>query len=281
MSVRRPCVAGAFYPADADHLRRAIENCFTHELGPGRLPELGVAERQIISVICPHAGYMYSGPVAAHSYHQIAAEAKPKSAVIIGPNHTGLGSPVSMMSKGVWRTPLGEVEIDEKLADAIFKASDLIDIDELAHLREHSIEVQLPFLQYIYGSDLKFVPICMGFQDLDSSREVGRAVAKAVSEVDAIVVASTDLTHQEPQASAQRKDRMVIDSVLSLDEEALQESVRSNRISTCGYGPVSAVIVASKMLGASKAELLAYHTSGDVTGDYNMVVGYAAAKITR
>jgi len=274
-------VAGAFYPANADSLRQTIKDCFNHKLGPGRLPELGVAERSIVSVICPHAGYMYSGPVAAHSYYQLAVEAKPRSVVIIGPNHSGLGSPISMMGRGAWETPLGKVEIDEKLADAIFKASDIIDIDELAHLREHSIEVQLPFLQYIYGSDLKFVPICMGFQDLESSREVGRAVAKAVGRGDIVVVASTDLTHQEPQTSAQRKDQMVIDSVLSLDEEALQERVRSNRVSMCGYGPVSAVIVSSKMLGAARAELLAYNTSGDVTGDYSMVVGYAAAKITR
>lgn len=280
MSVRRPCVAGAFYPADASRLRRTIENCFTHEFGPGRLPEPGMKERHIVSVVCPHAGYMYSGPVAAHSYYNLASEARPESAVIIGPNHTGLGGPVSMMNRGFWETPLGNVELDEELADAIFKSSDLIDIDEVAHLREHSVEVQLPFLQYIYGHEIKFVPICMGFQDLESSREVGRAIAQAVKKKDAVVIASTDLTHQEPQTSAQRKDRMVIDSILSLDEEGLQRTVRSNRISTCGYGSVSAAIIASKMLGASKAELLSYHTSGDVTGDYNMVVGYAAAKIS-
>ena len=281
MSVRRPWVAGAFYPADSDRLKKTIEDCFTHKLGPGRLPEPRSAERSIISVVCPHAGYMYSGPVAAHSYYHLSTETRPRSVVVIGPNHTGLGSPVAMMSIGAWETPLGEVKVDEGLADDIFKASDLIDIDEWAHLREHSIEVQLPFLQYIYGPDLSFVPICMGFQDLESSREVGRAVAEAVRGADAVVVASTDLTHQEPQASANRKDRMVIESILSTDEAALQERVRANRISMCGYGPVSAAIVASKMLGAVRAELLAYHTSGDVTGDYSAVVGYAAAKITR
>lgn len=281
MSVRRPCVAGSFYPADPERLRRTIEGCFTHRLGPGRLPGPAASERRIVSVVCPHAGYMYSGPVAAHSYYHLAAEERPRSVVVIGPNHTGLGSPVAMIGSGAWRTPLGEVEIDEELADSIFKASDLIDIDEVAHLREHSIEVQLPFLQYIYGPDLKFVPVSMGFQDLESSREVGRAVAKAVKEADAVVIASTDITHQEPQASANRKDRMVIESILSLDEAALQERVRANRISMCGYGPVSAAIVASKMLGAERAELLAYHTSGDVTGDYSAVVGYAAAKVSR
>jgi len=281
VGVRRPWVAGAFYPADPDRLRQTIESCFTHRLGPGGLPGTASPERRIVAVVCPHAGYMYSGPVAAHSYYHLAAEARPESVVVIGPNHTGMGSPIAMMRSGAWETPLGEVEIDEGLADAIFRASDIIDIDEWAHAREHSIEVQLPFLQYIYGPGLRFVPICMGFQDLESSREVGRAVAEAVGGADAVIVASTDLTHQEPQASANRKDRLVLESILSLDEAALQERVRSHRVTMCGYGPVSAAIVASKMLGAEKAELLAYHTSGDVTGDHSAVVGYAAAKITR
>lgn len=281
MRVRRPCVAGAFYPADPERLRETIEGCFTHRLGPGRLPKPEGYERRIVSVVCPHAGYMYSGPVAAHSYYNLAAEAKPRSVIVIGPNHTGLGSPIAMMNSGAWETPLGEVEIDVELADAIFEASDIIDIDEWAHRREHSIEVQLPFLQYIYGSDLRFVPICMGLQDLESSREVGKAIAETANRADAIIMASTDLTHQEPQASANRKDRMVIEAILSMDEVALQERVRANRISMCGYGPVSVAIVASKLLGASGAELLAYHTSGDITGDQYAVVGYAAAKLTR
>ncbi|RLI07936.1 AmmeMemoRadiSam system protein B, partial [Candidatus Bathyarchaeota archaeon] len=171
VGVRRPWVAGAFYPADPDRLRQTIESCFTHRLGPGGLPGTASPERRTVAVVCPHAGYMYSGPVAAHSYYHLAAEARPESVVVIGPNHTGMGSPIAMMRSGAWETPLGEVEIDEGLADAIFRASDIIDIDEWAHAREHSIEVQLPFLQYIYGPGLRFVPICMGFQDLESSRE--------------------------------------------------------------------------------------------------------------
>jgi hypothetical protein len=281
MSVRRPWVAGAFYPAEPDRLRQAIEASFTHKLGPGKSVGPASTERRTVSVVCPHAGYMYSGHVAAHSYHALAAEARPRSAVIIGPNHTGIGSPVAMMNRGAWETPLGRVEIDGELADAISGASDIIDIDESAHRREHSVEVQLPFLQYIYGSSLKLVPICMGFQDIETSTEVGRAVGEAAKKIDAVLVASTDLTHQEPQASANRKDRMVIDSILKLDESTLQRNVIAHRISTCGYGPVSAVLVASKALGAGKAELLSYHTSGDVTGDHTAVVGYAALKITR
>jgi hypothetical protein len=273
-------VAGAFYPADQGRLRHTIEDCFTHELGPGKLPERKSSERRIISVVCPHAGYIYSGPVAAHSYFHLASEAKPDSVVVLGPNHTGLGGPVSMGGTGAWDTPLGRVAIDEQLAKAIFESSDIIDIDELAHAREHSIEVQLPFLQYIYG-DFRFVPICMGFQDLETSKEVGRSIAKVIEGRNALIIASTDLTHMEPQSSANVKDHGVIERILSLDEDALQEWVRSKRVSMCGYGPVSAAIVASKLLGAKKTEFLAYNTSGDVTGDLSAVVGYAAIKITR
>ena len=280
MGVRRPCVAGAFYPADKERLRRTIEGCFTHRLGPGELPEQKTAERHIVSVVCPHAGYMYSGPAAAHSYYHLASEGRPDSVVLLGPNHTGLGGPVSLGGAGSWETPLGRVSIDEGLARAIFEASDIIDMDDLAHAREHSIEVQLPFLQYIYG-DLTFVPICMGFQDLETSREVGRAIVEASEGKDILTLASTDLTHMEPQSSANLKDRGVIERVLALDEAALQNWVRSKRVSMCGYGPVSAAIVASNLLGARDAELLAYTTSGDVTGDVSSVVGYASIKITK
>lgn len=281
MSVRKPTVAGAFYPADPQSLRQSVESSFTHKLGPGKPPEEGSKERSTVSIVCPHAGYMYSGPVAAHGYYSISLEKKPKSIVIIGPNHTGLGSAVALMGRGAWRTPLGVVNIDEELADAIVRSSDMIDIDELAHAREHSIEVQLPFLQYIYGNDFGLVPICMGLQDLDTSREIGRAIAEAVGKKDTLIIASTDMTHYESQASAYRKDRMVIEAVIALDEEALQRNVQGQGISMCGFGPVSAAIVASKLLGAERGELLAYHTSGDVTGDHSAVVGYASLRISR
>lgn len=280
MGIRRPCVSGAFYPADPERLRRTIEECFTHRLGPGETPGKAASSRSIVSVICPHAGYMYSGPVAAHSYLHLASEAKPDSIVIIGPNHTGLGGPVSLGASEAWETPLGRVELDRDLADAIFRSSDIIDMDDTAHLREHSIEVQLPFLQYIYG-DFKFIPICMGFQDLETSRSVGKTIAKATEGRNPLIIASTDMTHQEPRSRASDKDHGVIDRILTLDEAAVQEWVRSHRVTMCGYGPVSAALVASKILGAKKAELLAYSTSGDVIGDQSSVVGYAALKITQ
>jgi len=281
MKVRRPWVAGSFYPADPGGLRRSIEECFRHRLGPGTLPRKRGDRRRIVALISPHAGYIYSGPVAAHGYYHLALDGAPPTFIILGPNHTGLGSPVAMMREGGWETPLGVVEIDGELADAIFKASDIIDVDEMAHLREHSIEVQLPFLQYLYGSDLRFVPISMGLQDLETSRAVGRAIAEAAGERELVVIASTDLTHYEPQATAERKDRGVIEAILGLDEEGVQRTVRRYGVSMCGYGPVSAAIAAAKGLGAASAELLAYHTSGDVTGDYSAVVGYASIKLTR
>ena len=279
MGTRRPVVAGAFYPADPSRLRRSIEESFNHKLGPGRLPGESSNERGIISVVCPHAGYMYSGPAAAHGYLQLSEEGKPDTVVIIGPNHTGLGGPVSLGGSDAWETPLGSVEIDKELTSAIFGSSDFIDVDEMAHVREHSVEVQLPFLQYIYG-EFKFVPICMGFQDLETSRRLGEVLADALKERNALIIASTDLNHMEPQSTAEPKDRGVIDRILALDEEALQGWVRDRRVSMCGYGPVSATLVASKALGATKAELLAYSTSGDVIGDRSAVVGYTSIKIT-
>jgi MEMO1 family protein len=280
LSVRRPYVAGSFYPRDPRRLKADIESSFTHKLGPGRLPGKGEKPRTITALVCPHAGYMYSGHVAAYSYLALSEEKAPETAVILCPNHTGLGSAVSLMGEGSWETPLGRLKIDEELSRAIFKASGMIDMDETAHTYEHSIEVQLPFLQYLYGSDISIVPICMGFQDLETSRNVGEAIAEAAKGRNAIIIASTDMTHQEPQASATRKDRLVLDAVEKLDEEGVQEAVRKNHMTMCGYGPVSAAIVASKLLHADRAEILSYHTSGDITGDLGAVVGYASAKLT-
>ncbi|HEX9914426.1 MAG TPA: AmmeMemoRadiSam system protein B [Candidatus Bathyarchaeia archaeon] len=278
MSVRRPVVAGSFYPAQPERLRKQIESCFSHERGPGRLPGKARAPRNIVSVVCPHAGYVYSGPAAAHSYLALAEQEKPDTVIVLGPNHTGWGTPVSMMAEGSWETPLGRVPLDANLAKAIFNSSDVIDIDETAFMKEHSIEVQVPFLQYIYG-EFKLVPICMGYQDLETSREVGEAIHKAAEGKNVVILASTDLTHQETQQSANVKDRMIIDAVLSMDEERLQRVVHENRLTTCGYGPVSAALVTSKLRGAKGAELLSYYTSGDIIGDYSGVVGYAAVRI--
>jgi hypothetical protein len=224
---------------------------------------------------------MYSGPVAAHSYYQLAIDGKPDIIVIFSPNHTGRGSALALMNEGAWRTPLGDVEVDAEVANKILSESRIIDVDEKAHAYEHSIELQLPFLQYLYGSAFKFVPICFLMQDLESSRVVGQATAKALSGKNALVIASTDMTHYEPQERAERNDKVAIGAALKLDEEQYYTTVESHAMSICGYGPTMAAITASKLLGAKKAQLLCYKTSGDVTSDYSSVVGYASISFTK
>jgi AmmeMemoRadiSam system protein B len=254
-----------------------MEELFMHRLGPGSLPQVVKdGPRSIVGLVVPHAGYMASGPIAAHAYHHLAKDGKPDVVVIFGPNHTGHGSALSIMNEGAWRTPLGDVEIDTETANNIVQASNIIDVDDRAHVYEHSIELQLPFLQYLYGSGFKFVPICFMMQDLMSSREVGKATAKALEGKNGLVIASTDLTHYEPQERAEKKDRMAIDAALKMDETEYYHTVEAYGISTCGYGPTVAAITAAKQLGAKKAELLCYGTSGDILGNRSAVVGYAS-----
>ena len=224
---------------------------------------------------------MYSGPVAAHAYYELAKDGKPDIMVIFSPNHTGRGSALAVMNEGVWRTPLGDVEIDSETANHILRESRIVDVDDRAHAYEHSIELQLPFLQYLYGSAFRLVPISFLMQDLESSRDVGRATAKVLSEKNALVIASTDMNHYEPQERANEKDKMAIDAAIKMDEEQYYSTVESHAISTCGYGPTIAAITAAKALGAKRAQLLCYKTSGDITGDLSGVVGYASISFAK
>ncbi|MCK4439845.1 AmmeMemoRadiSam system protein B, partial [Candidatus Bathyarchaeota archaeon] len=200
---------------------------------------------------------------------------------LFGPNHTGYGSGLAVMNEGFWRTPLGDVEIDAELANQVVRESRIIDIDDSAHRFEHSIEVQLPFLQYFYNSEFKIVPICFLMQDSSSAREVGEAVAKVLAEKNGVIIASSDMTHYEPQESVERKDTMALEAVEAMDEAKFYSVIEANRVSACGYGPIGALITAAKILGAKEAKLLCHKTSGDVTGDYSSVVGYAAVCFTR
>ncbi len=282
MKVRRPSQAGAFYEGNAESLKNQIENCFLHELGPGKIPEVAKAGlRQVVGLVCPHAGYMFSGPVAAHSYYRLALDGKPDVVVLFSPNHTGYGSALAVMNEGVWRTPLGDVEVDGETANQIVHESRIIDVDETAHRFEHSIEVQLPFLQYLYGSEFKIVPICFLMQDLPSAREVGKAVAKVLAGKNSVIIASSDMTHYEPQERATKKDKMALEVIEAMDEVKFYSIVEAERISACGYGPIAALITAAKILGAKEAKVLSYKTSGDVTGDRSSVVGYAAVCFTK
>jgi AmmeMemoRadiSam system protein B len=277
VKVRRPCQAGAFYEGTTDALRRQIEDCFTSKLGPGALPEVAdTTLGRVIGLVCPHAGYVFSGPVAAHAYYKLAADGKPDVVVIFGPNHTGYGSGLATMNDGVWRTPLGDVEVDRETANQIVRESRILDVDDSAHVQEHSIEVQLPFLQYLYGSSFKVVPICFLMQDLSSAREIGEAVAKVLHGKKAVIIASSDMTHYEPQGSAERKDKKAIEAIEAMDEARFQSVVEEYNVTACGHGPIVSLITAAKALEGQEAKLLCYRTSGDVIGDRSSVVGYAA-----
>ncbi|MDH7564615.1 MAG: AmmeMemoRadiSam system protein B [Candidatus Bathyarchaeota archaeon] len=277
VKVRHPCQAGAFYERTHHALKQQIEECFLHESGPRKLPKISEDSiSKIVGLVCPHAGYMFSGPVAAHAYYELALDGTPEIVVIFGPNHTGYGSGLAIMNEGVWRTPLGDVEIDQKVADEIVKEARIVDVDDSAHQLEHSIEVQLPFLQYLYGSSFKLVPICFLMQDLTSATEVGQAVAKAVAARNAVIIASSDMTHYMPQKIAESNDRMALEAVEAMNKERFYSVIESRNISACGYGPIATLISAAKVLGVKEAKLLCYKTSGDVIGDYSQVVGYAA-----
>jgi len=271
--MRRPSVAGQFYAGDEKSLRSQIEQCFTGPLGPGSIPKLGRAKREVLGGIAPHAGYMYSGMVAAHTYARIVEDGMPKTFVFIGPNHTGRGSGIAVTSED-WQTPLGVVKVDKELAKEIRR--DLVDEDAEAHRFEHSIEVQLPFLQY-FSRDFMFVPVCMGFQDLETALSVGKTIARAVKDKDAVVIASTDMSHYVSPSLAKKKDNMALDAIKAMDAKALYEVVRDQDISMCGYGPVIATMTAC---AGGKATLLKYANSGDVH-PMAQVVGYASAVITK
>jgi AmmeMemoRadiSam system protein B len=236
--------------------------------------------RQIVGLICPHAGYIYSGPIAAHSFYELAIDGKPDTVVLLGPNHTGYGSGLSLMREGVWQTPLGEIQVDSATADAILHETSIVDVDPLAHQFEHSLEVQLPFLQFLYGNDFKIVPICFLMQDYDSAVEVGRALVEVLDATNSVVIASSDMTHYEPAEVAKTKDQAALQAVLDLDAKGFYQTVEAQNITACGYAPITALVTYAVGVNA-KAQLLSYHNSGDITGDHSSVVGYAAVSFRK
>jgi hypothetical protein len=284
--IRKPAVAGLFYEGNPDSLKKQIEACFKHQLGPGKIPEKIGDKRNITGVVVPHAGYAYSGPVAVNSYYQIAEDGLPETFIVIGPNHTGMGSGVSAMLEGTWRTPMGDMEIDQEFAQKMVQNAGIIDSDPQAHIQEHSVEVQLPFLQYLQkksSASLEFVPVCMWMQDMETAIDVGNSIYETAEELnrDVVVVASTDFTHYRPREIAHKNDMQVLDAIKSMDENLMFSRVAALNITMCGYGPVAAAMIASKKMGASNCEVERYATSGDTTGDYSSVVGYASAVFRR
>ena len=271
--MRSPAVAGQFYAGDRKDLVRQVEECFRSPLGPQMVPKVQPGPRKIIGGVTPHAGLVFSGPVAAHLYASIAEDGFPETFVMIGPNHTGGGSGIALTMED-FETPMGVARVDSDLAAALRK--DMIDADPQAHHYEHSIEVQLPFLQFL-SNDFKFVPISMAFQDIDAATSVGETIRDAIKDRNVTVVASSDMSHYVTAETANRKDRMALDAIERMDAKALYDAVLNENISMCGYGPVMAMITACS---GGRARVLKYATSGDVR-PMNDVVGYASVVVEK
>jgi AmmeMemoRadiSam system protein B len=269
INLRAPVVAGQFYPSDAKELKAMISS----------FVDKTAKKRDCFGCILPHAGYIYSGKVAACTISGVKIK---NTVVLLGPNHTGRGATFSIMPQGVWQTPLGNVEIDSQLAGLFLAKSKYLEADSLAHLDEHSLEVELPILQY-FRNDFKIVPIAIKSDDLSLLDAVSQELASVVIDHDlkssVMFMASSDLTHYEPQKNAEIKDALVIEAILGLDEQNLQTQVQESKISICGFAPIAILIKVAKLLGAKNGELIKYQTSGDVSGDKSSVVGYAGITI--
>jgi AmmeMemoRadiSam system protein B len=278
---RAPAVAGVFYPSAADELNQLIELSFKERrFGPGDLPPpKELTRRRIYGIVSPHAGYIYSGAVAANGYYETSSMNFDR-VVMIGPNHYGIGTGLATVRDGIWETPLGQVEIDTELASRISENSGILDFDDLAHSRDHCLEVQLPFLQYVKKNQFKLVPIIMIMQDKVTASEIGESIADSTRSLNALLIASSDFTHYESNSAAHRKDRELIEAILSLDISIFYTTLERLNVSACGYGAIASIMTAAKALGATKGELLRYATSGDIIGDTNSVVGYASIIFT-
>jgi AmmeMemoRadiSam system protein B len=265
--IREPFVAGQFYPADPDVLRSSIRDF--QEAEEPLLEALGI--------VAPHAGYVYSGPVAGAVYSAVRL---PERFIILGPNHTGRGAALALHPPGEWRTPLGRLPIDPEMNEAIVRECGLITLDSAAHAREHSIEVQVPFLQTM-AKVRGFSALCVGRTDYSTLETVGRALARTIRSIPdpVLLITSSDMTHYEPQESASRKDSLAIDSILKVDSSDLYRTILDQDVSMCGFAPAVAMLTACRDLGATSGRLIRYATSGDVSGDYRRVVGYAGIAV--
>mgnify|MGYP001772545079 CR=1 FL=1 len=279
--VREPAVAGFFYPGSVKDLVEIIEWSFKHSIGPGKLPVLSQQrDRSLIGYVVPHAGYIYSGPVAAHAYHDLALRGVPEVIIILGTNHTGYGKPISVYPEGAWRTPLGLLDVDAELGKKVVEYSELADFDVYAHLEEHSVEVQLPFIQYIFKEKPpKILPVVIGIHTPEAARDLANAILTAVEELkrDAVILASSDFNHYEPHSITVSKDMRAISKILELDTEGFYNKIMEEDISVCGPGGIMVLMEVTKKKEGS-AELLKHATSGDVQGNKSSVVGYASIK---
>jgi AmmeMemoRadiSam system protein B len=266
--VRPAAVAGKFYPLDPKKLLASIHSYVVPE----------ERRERALGCVVPHAGYMYSGHVAGAVYARLEVG---RRCIVLCPNHTGHGTPLSIMTRGSWQTPLGNAEIDSELADALVRTFPFLTEDSAAHRTEHAIEVQLPFLQTL-SSGIRFVPIAIGTRQFEVLEGLGVAIGEALAAIDepVLVVASSDMNHYESDAVTRVKDEKAIERILSLDPRGLYDVVTNEDISMCGFGPTVAMLSAALQQGAMRAELVKYATSGDVSGDRQMVVGYAGIVVS-
>jgi AmmeMemoRadiSam system protein B len=266
--VRKPAVAGYFYPRKAAELKAML----------GRMMDAGAEKEKAKAVVSPHAGFSYSGYVAGAVFSSVIL---PERFVILGPSHRGQRSVFGIMKEGSWETPFGEVPVDSALAEALLQGSRLIQAEKEAHEEEHSLEVQLPFIQYL-RTGFSFVPLSVSpAADFEALEELGSALAAAIcgAKKDVLIVASTDMSHYVSQETAREKDFLAIERIQALDARGLYDVVQEKAISMCGFQPTAAAILAAKELGARRAELVRYMTSGETSGDTFQVVGYAGLRL--
>lgn len=265
--LRQPAVAGQFYPGNPEELRTELS---------ALIPDFA-EKKQVFGIMAPHAGYVYSGAIAGKVYSIIRI---PPTVLVLGPNHHGTGEGAALYPAGAWQTPLGPVTINSRLNTLITHHAPLVSHDTLAHRFEHSLEVQIPFLQAL-RPDVTISALCLAHGSYDSLRELGAGIAAAIQAYgeEVLIVASSDMTHYESATTAKRKDLLALDRVLSFDAEGLLRICRAERISMCGAVPAAVMLVAAQLLGATRAELVAYGNSGDITGDDRQVVGYAAVTV--
>ena len=262
-------MAGKFYPANRNELEK---NIATHLISP--LPK----KQKALGIVSPHAGFTYSGDVAGAVYSRVEI---PSTVVLIGPNHTGYGESISIMTNGTWTMPMGDVPVDEKLAVMICEETPIARPDSLAHQFEHSLETQLPFLQY-FNNNIQIVPICLKKIGFPICKQLSVGIVKAIKRFaePVLIVASSDMTHFETHITAKEKDGEAISKIQSRDALGLHETIGREKISMCGVNPVTVMLLCSEKLGARQTELVSYMTSGEVNGDKNRVVGYAGIIIS-
>ena len=281
-SSRKPYVAGYFYPGDKDLLLRELERLFKSSRGPGKVLDESWKGKKVLGAILPHAGYMYSGEIAAHGYAAYFGSGLKKLVIVIGPNHHGLGASISIYPGGEWETPLGKVSVNEEFVDRLSRFDGYLALDDLGHRYEHSLEVHIPFLQYVHSLgnvEFEIVPIAMLLQTSNGVVELGDALVEVLRDYDieeVFIVASTDFTHYESAESARNKDEKAFEAILNMDYRALIRNVYDYDISMCGFGPTATLLYVAEKLGSYKASLLKYGHSGEVTGDDSNVVSYAS-----